>query len=188
MRRQLYTFAAKDQRDSSRHLEQHILSICYSTVLNPVCLLLNKPTSTAAIHISRMTFRIKSQHFFCDNLVSDLMAQYPITERTAASEMGRMTCCVRLESLHWWWDVLIQPAGWKNTPRSGLILTMISTDVYPPSALHHAGPLQDIMVGLPLHLMLEGAHLTLCFSICQVPCGAEQEKQHLRKPFFWTAL
>lgn len=58
---------------------------------------------------------------------------------------------------------------------------MISADVYPPSALHHAGPLQDVVVGLPLHLMLEGTHLTLRFSICQISCGVEDtdEKQHL---------
>lgn len=53
---------------------------------------------------------------------------------------------------------------------------MISTDVYPPRALHHAGPLQDVVIGLPLHLMLQGAHLTLGFSISQIPCG-EEEKQ-----------
>lgn len=53
---------------------------------------------------------------------------------------------------------------------------MISTDVYPPSALHHAGSLQDVVIGLPLHLMLQGAHLTLGFSISQIPCG-EEEKQ-----------
>lgn len=55
---------------------------------------------------------------------------------------------------------------------------MISTDVYPPSALHHAGPLQDVVVGLPLHFMLEGTHLTLGFSIGQIPCGVEEDKQH----------
>lgn len=55
---------------------------------------------------------------------------------------------------------------------------MISTDVYPPSALHHVGPLQDVVVGLPLHLMLEGTHLTLGFSIGQIPCGVEEDKQH----------
>lgn len=61
------------------------------------------------------------------------------------------------------------------------LITMISTDVYPLSALHHTGPLQDVVVGLPLHLMLEGTHLTLCFSICQIPCRVEEntaEKQH----------
>lgn len=52
---------------------------------------------------------------------------------------------------------------------------MISTDVYPPSALHHAGPLQDVVVGLPLHLVLEGAHLALCFSISQIPCGVQDD-------------
>lgn len=52
---------------------------------------------------------------------------------------------------------------------------MISTDVYPPGALHHARSLQDVVVGLPLHLMLEGAHLALCFGVGQIPCGAAEE-------------
>lgn len=67
---------------------------------------------------------------------------------------------------------------------------MISTDVYPPSALHHAGPLQDVVVGLPLHLMLEGAHLTLCFSISQIPCGVEENKQGdlWQAAFLWAAF
>lgn len=75
---------------------------------------------------------------------------------------------------------------------------MISTDVYPPGALHHARPLQDVVVGLPLHLMLEGTHFALCFSICQIPCEAEKESvRHLQgciwghwspKSFLRTAL
>lgn len=52
---------------------------------------------------------------------------------------------------------------------------MISTDVYPPGALHHAGPLQDVVVGLPLHLVLEGTHLALRFSIGQIPCGGSEK-------------
>lgn len=53
------------------------------------------------------------------------------------------------------------------------IITVISTDVYPSSALHHSRPLQDVVVGLPLHLVLQGSHFTLCFSISQVSCGVE---------------
>lgn len=48
---------------------------------------------------------------------------------------------------------------------------MITTDVYPLGALHHAGTLQDIVVGLPLHLVLQGAHLILRLGVGQVPCG-----------------
>lgn len=48
---------------------------------------------------------------------------------------------------------------------------MITTDVYPLGALHHAGPLQDIVVGLPLHLVLQGAHLILRLGVGQIPCG-----------------
>lgn len=61
------------------------------------------------------------------------------------------------------------------------LITMISSDVYPPRALHHTRPLQDVVVGLPLHLVLERTHLTLRFSICQIPCESEEdtwEKQH----------
>lgn len=48
---------------------------------------------------------------------------------------------------------------------------MITADVYPLGALHHAGPLQDVVVGLPLHLVLQGAHLILRLGIGQIPCG-----------------
>lgn len=48
---------------------------------------------------------------------------------------------------------------------------MITADVYPLGALHHAGPLQDVVVGLPLHLVLQGAQLILCLSISQIPWG-----------------
>ena len=56
-----------------------------------------------------------------------------------------------------------------------VIITVIPTDVYPPGVLHHTWPLQYVVVGLPLHLMLEGTHLTLRFGICQVPCRADGE-------------
>lgn len=48
---------------------------------------------------------------------------------------------------------------------------MISADVDPLGALHHAGPLQDVVVSLPLHLVLQGAHLVLRLGIGQIPCG-----------------
>lgn len=51
---------------------------------------------------------------------------------------------------------------------------MVSADVYPPGALHHTRPLQDVVVGLPLHLMLEGTQLALRFSIGQIPCGGRR--------------
>lgn len=47
---------------------------------------------------------------------------------------------------------------------------MVSADVYPPGALHHARPLQDVVVGLPLHLVLEGTQLALGFCISQISC------------------
>ena len=57
------------------------------------------------------------------------------------------------------------------------LITVISPDVYPPRALHHPGPLQDVVVGLPLHLMLQGAHLALRLSVRQVPCGRRKGGQ-----------
>lgn len=48
---------------------------------------------------------------------------------------------------------------------------MVTADVYPLGALHHAGTLQDVVVGLPLHLVLQGAHLILRLGVGQVPCG-----------------
>lgn len=48
---------------------------------------------------------------------------------------------------------------------------MITADVDPLGALHHAGPLQDVVVGLPLHLVLQGAHLILRLGVGQIPCG-----------------
>lgn len=47
---------------------------------------------------------------------------------------------------------------------------MVAADVYPLGALHHAGPLQDVMVGLPLHLVLQRAYLILRLGIGQIPC------------------
>lgn len=48
--------------------------------------------------------------------------------------------------------------------------TVITADVDPLGALHHAGPLQDVVVGLPLHLVLQGAQLILRLGIGQIPC------------------
>lgn len=48
---------------------------------------------------------------------------------------------------------------------------MVSTDVNPLGALHDPRALQDVVVGLPLHLVLQGSHLTLCLCIRQIPCG-----------------
>lgn len=49
-----------------------------------------------------------------------------------------------------------------------IALTMVSTDVNPFGALHDMGPLQNIVVGLPLYFMLKGTHFALCLCICQV--------------------
>lgn len=66
----------------------------------------------------------------------------------------------------------------RTTGRSGFpsegacrLPTVITADVYPLGALHHAGPLQDAVVGLPLHLVLQGAHLVLRLGVGQIPCG-----------------
>lgn len=47
---------------------------------------------------------------------------------------------------------------------------MVSTDVNPFGAFQHPRPLQDVVIGLPLHLMLQGAHLALGLRIRQVSC------------------
>lgn len=56
---------------------------------------------------------------------------------------------------------------------------MVSADVYPLGALHHARPLQDVVVGLPLHLMLEGTQLALRFSIGQISCGGRRREKRV---------